>query len=303
MVTSQVSRVLAIIPCFNEEATIASIVLKTKRYVDDVLVVDDGSSDETAELAKQAGAIVVVHKVNQGKAGAIKTGFQYMLDHHYDSAITLDGDGQHNPSEIPILLDKMKADTLDIVIGIRFGETTEMPRWRKVGKRVLDYTTSLGNGGFVTDSQSGFRGFNIKAVEKITPRLSGRAFSVESEQLIRAHDAGLQVGSAHISCRYNNLDTSTKNSASHGLSVLTYAVWLVAEKRPLLFISLPGFISVLIGLFFGIFTMQYYNQTHIFLISYAILVSILLIIGALAMFMGLMLNVIPNILRRGQSRI
>jgi len=297
-------KVLALIPCFNEEATIASLVLKTKRYVDTVLVVDDGSSDETVDIAKEVGATVVAHKKNRGKAAAIKTGFLYALDHGYEFVITLDGDGQHDPQEIPLLLNKMKKDHVDIAIGIRYGNKTEMPWWRKIGKRVLDYTTSFGNGGFVTDSQSGFRGFNTRALEKITPRLSGDEFSVESEQLIRAHDYGLSVGNARVSCRYNGLgSTSTKGSASHGFSVLSYVIWLVAEKRPLLFIGVPGFFSVIMGLIIGIYTLQYYNQTHVFVIPYAIIVSILVMLGALAMFMGLMLNVLPSIIKRSRSEL
>ncbi len=294
-------RVLAIIPCLNEEETIASIVLKTKRYADEVLVIDDGSSDETGELAREIGATVITNNENEGKTAAIIKGFQYMLENNFQYAITLDGDGQHDPTEMPLILNKLINEKFDIVIGIRYGKTTEMPWWRKIGKRVLDYTTSLGNGGLITDSQSGFRGFNLKAVEKLTPLLNGKAFVVETEQLIRAHDANLQIGSTHISCKYSNLNTSTKNSASHGFSVLSYTIWLVAEKRPLLFIALPGFISIVIGLLFGIYTTQYPNHTYEFLISYSILINILIIIGALAMFVGLLLNVIPVIIKKNRS--
>jgi glycosyltransferase involved in cell wall biosynthesis len=186
----------------------------------------------------------------------------------------------------------------DISIGYRVGDNTEMPMWRRVGKRVLDYTTSMGTGGFVTDSQCGFRAFNKKAVEGITPILKGDAFSVESEQLIKAHELGLNVVNTNVTCKYKDLQTSTKNPASHGISVLSYALWLVAEQHPLLFIGLPGFIMVLIGLYFGISTIQYYNMHHIFLDPSAILISIFLIIGMLAMFIGLMLYTLPNILKK-----
>jgi len=289
---------LAVVPCYNEEATIGSVVLKAKRHVDEVLVVDDGSIDDTAKIAKEAGATVISHKRNRGKSPAIKTGFRYVLDKGFDYVVTIDGDGQHNPSEIPTVLENVMNNGYDISIGFRSGNSTEMPTWRRMGKRVLDYTTGFGNGGFVTDSQCGFRAFNKKAVKGITSRLNGEAFSVESEQLIKAHELGLNVVNTHVSCRYKNLNTSTKNPASHAFSVLGYVIWLVAEKRPLLFIGIPGFVMVILGLLFGIYTLQYYNQTHVFLVPYAILVSVFLIIGALAMFMGLVLNTLPRILKR-----
>ena len=294
-------RTLVLIPCYNEEMTIGSVVLKTKPYVNTVLVVDDGSNDSTAEIAKEAGAIVLSHPKNVGKSAAIKTGFKYAMENGFDYIITIDGDGQHNPDEIPMMLSEMQNNGHDIVIGTRFGPSTEMPAWRKLGKRVLDYATSVGTGGHLTDSQSGFRGFNKKAVECLASKLNGDGFSIESEQLIKAHDLGLQIGNARVACKYDGLETSTKGPTSHGISVLTYVVWMVAEKRPLLFIGLPGFILVIFGLFFGIRTLQIYNQTHIFPISYAILVSILLIVGVIAMFIGLMLNVLPNILKRVQK--
>ena len=289
---------LAVIPCYNEEITIGSIVIKTRRYVDRILVVDDGSSDDTARTARQAGAIVISHKNNKGKSSGIKTGFRYALDNGFDYVVTIDGDGQHNPDEIPALLKNIVNNRNDISIGLRYGKTTEMPKWRRVGKRVLDYATSLGNGGYVTDSQCGFRAFNKKAVQSLLPKLNGGGFNAESEELIKAYEIGLKIVNTNVACKYKNLDTSTKNPTSHGFSVLKYVIWLVAEKRPLLFIGVPGFFLILLGIFFAVQTLQHYNQTQVFLISYAILVSIFSIIGALGMFMGLMLNVLPSILKR-----
>jgi len=289
---------LAVIPCYNEEATIGSVVLKAKRHVDEVLVVNDGSIDDTAKIASDAGAIVISHKKNEGKSVGIRTGFKYALANNFDYVITLDGDGQHNPDEIQNVLGNLLNNGHDISIGLRSGNRTEMPKWRRVGKRMLDYATSFGNGGYLTDSQSGFRAFNKKAITGLISKLKGDAFSVESEQLIKAHELGLKVDHTHVTCKYKNLDTSTKGPAYHGFSVLRYIIWLVAEKRPLLFLGVPGFFLVLLGLIFGIQVLQYYNQTHVFLVSYAILISILLIIGALSMFMGLMLNVLPRILKQ-----
>ena len=95
---------LVLIPCYNEEITIASMVIKSSKYVDKVVVIDDGSTDETGPIAERVGAIILSHGKNKGKSQAILTGFQYALDHGYDYIITIDGDGQHNPDEIPLLL-------------------------------------------------------------------------------------------------------------------------------------------------------------------------------------------------------
>jgi len=289
---------LAVIPCYNEEVTIGSVILKAKRHVDKVLIVNDGSSDDTAKIAKEAGATVISHKKNGGKSAGIKTGFKYALANGFGYVVTIDGDGQHNPDEIPNVLGNIIDNGYDVSIGFRSGNSTEMPTWRRVGKRMLDYVTSFGNGGNVTDSQCGFRAFNRKAVKGLVSRLNGGEFNVESEQLIKAHELGLNVVTTRVTCKYNNLDTSTKAPTSHGFSVLSYVLWLVAERRPLLFICLPGFVLVILGLTFGIYALQYYNQTGVFLVPHAIMISIFLIIGVIGMFMGLVLNVLPNIIKR-----
>ena len=107
-------RILAVVPCYNEEYTIGSVVLKTKHYVDEVLVIDDGSMDGTAKIAKDAGAVVISHKVNSGKSMAIKTGFKYALDNNFDYVVTIDGDGQHDPAEIPAILGNLIDSNYDI---------------------------------------------------------------------------------------------------------------------------------------------------------------------------------------------
>ena len=99
--TNKDKRSIAIIPCYNEEPTIGSIVTRAKHFVNEVLVIDDGSNDKTSNIAKEVGATVIIHKTNKGKTAAIKTGFKYALKNNYDYIITLDGDAQHNPSDMP----------------------------------------------------------------------------------------------------------------------------------------------------------------------------------------------------------
>lgn len=295
-------RSLALIPCYNEEHTVGNLILKTKPYVDSVVVVDDGSSDKTTMIAQNAGAVVLSHLLNKGKGAAIKTGFSYALAQGFDDVVTIDGDGQHDPEEIPIVLSELRRNGHDIVIGTRFGPSTEMPFWRKIGKRVLDYATGIGTGGFVTDSQSGFRAFNKKAIETLVPLLTGEAFSVESEQLIKGHEKGLQMGSARVSCKYNGLETSTKTPSSHGVSVLHYVLKMVVKKQPLLFIGVPSLMIILLGLLGGLYTLLYYNTLHLLLIPHTIIVGMLLLIGVPGLLIAMLFHHFPYIVQRSRRK-
>ena len=292
-------KILAAIPCYNEEATIGSVVLKAKRHVDEVLVIDDGSIDDTARVAEEAGAVVIKHKENEGKSLGVKNAFKYALENDFDVVVTIDGDGQHDADEIPNLLKPITDGKADMAIGFRFGRLTEMPLWRKVGKRVLDYATGL-RAQKITDSQCGFRAFNKKAIESLAQSLRGNGFSTESEQLILAKDFNLKIAEVRISCRYKNLKSSKKNPLSHGPSVLRYILWLIAERRPLLFIGVPGLASILVGLIFGMKTLHYYSEGLVYL-SGALLAIFFLIVGTLAVLMSLLLNILPHIIQRARE--
>ena len=201
----------------------------------------------------------------------------------------LDGDGQHDPNEIPQLLVPLIKDAADIVIGFRsFGQ---MPAYRRVGRKVLDHAT----GGPVRDSQCGFRALNRRAIELLAGTLVKDDFAVESEMARLANDHDLRFADVEINCKYGDFKTSTKNPVAHGVGVLNSVIGLIAEKRPLLYIGLPGFITFVIGVFFGIMLLRQYNQVGSFSLPYAMLVSIFMILGAIGLFMGLTLNVIARL--------
>ena len=175
-------------------------------------------------------------------------------------------DGQHDPGEIPGLLEPISNDAADLVIGFRsFGQ---MPVYRRFGRAVLDCVT--GAGGAVTDSQSGFRALNRKAVELLAGTLKKDDFSIESEMMRCSRDLNLRMTEVRIQCRYGDFDTSAKNPVSHGRGCSGSVIRIIAEKRPLLYIGVPGFISCLVGVFFGIRLLQEYNQTRFFSLAYAI---------------------------------
>ena len=211
------ANVVAIIPAYNEEKALADVIGKTLEHVDEVIVVDDGSSDKTSEVAIEAGARVIKHSVNLGKGEALKSGFKAIGD---DSIIiTIDGDGQHNPSEIPDLVRPIIEDGADLVNGSRYmnGPEENTPAYRRVGQKVLDIATNISAGTKVTDSQSGFRAFSSKS--KNVFRFKDTGFGIESEMLVDASEAGLKIVEVPITVRYD-LDGSTKDPITHGVGVL-----------------------------------------------------------------------------------
>ena len=211
------ANLVAIIPAYNEEKALADVIGKTFEHVDEVIVVDDGSSDKTSEVAIEAGARVIKHSVNLGKGEALKSGFKAVGD---DSIIiTIDGDGQHNPSEIPDLVRPIIEDGADLVNGSRYmnGPEENTPAYRRVGQKILDIATNISAGTKVTDSQSGFRAFSPKS--KNVFRFKDTGFGIESEMLVDAAEAGLKIVEVPITVRYD-LDGSTKDPITHGVGVL-----------------------------------------------------------------------------------
>ncbi len=208
---------VAIIPAYNEEVALGSIILRTLQYVDEVIIVNDGSDDKTVDVAKLAGAEIINHATNLGKGEALKSGFSAIGD--ADVVVTIDGDGQHNPDEIPSLIKPIIEDGADLVNGSRYmnGPEENTPAYRRVGQQVLDNATNISAGIKVTDSQSGFRAFSPAACKVF--RFYDTGFGIESEMLVDVAEAGLKIVEVPITVRYD-VDGSTKNPVTHGVGVL-----------------------------------------------------------------------------------
>lgn len=296
---SSLSGTLVAIPCHNEELAIGSTVLLARKHSDTVLVVDDGSRDRTASVARAAGAEVVVHSQNAGKGAAVRSAFRYARDHGYHAMVLMDGDGQHNPAEITALLAPILdgEGEVDIALGFRFGAHTQMPAWRRVGKRVLDYATSASGGGEVTDSQCGFRAYGRRAIEVLSEDLKSDGFGVESEQLVVAKDKGLRWQNVPITCAYDDIDGSTKGPIAHAIEVLSDLVAIVTMRRPLLTIGIPSLALILWSVALAIRTIQFYNETHIFPIPSALASASLGLLGAFGVFSSLILNFVARLER------
>lgn len=160
-------KLVAIIPAFNEEKALGGVILRLKNYVDQVIVVDDGSRDKTPQIAMESGATVYRHLTNLGVGGALRTGFKAALVNGADIIVTLDADGQHDPEEIPQLIKPILEGEADAVIGSRFLVSQKMPLLRKLGIPFFNIFTFLLFGIKTTDSQSGMRAFNKKAAESL----------------------------------------------------------------------------------------------------------------------------------------
>lgn len=298
---SSTSNVVVAIPTFNEEIAIASLVLRAREHADKVLVIDDGSTDKTVELAKKAGAIVFENGENRGKGFSVQKAFSYAVAAEADCLVLMDGDGQHDPDEIPHLVDpitkRTNGDSVDVALGFRVGEMTQMPAWRKVGKRVLDYATAVGTGSseMLTDSQCGFRAFGAEAIDAMADALTEDGFGVESQQLMIARQEDLALENVKIHCRYEGLqETSTKGPVAHGFGVLEDVIEMVTQRRPLLFVGVPSMLLLLGAVFLGIHTFQFYNITGYFSVPYALGTATMGIVGVFGALVACVLNVVGN---------
>ena len=204
--------IVACIPAYNEERSIARVVLGARRYVDRVIVCDDGSTDLTGEIAKKLGAEVLRHDENLGKGSALKSLFKKAKMLNADIVITLDADGQHNPDEIPKLIEPILKGEAEIVNGSRFLWKTEMPFYRRIGNKILNSLINLIMKKNLTDTQSGFRAYSKKALESI--EITENDIGVDSQILIDASKRNLRIVEVQISVSYRNVKP-TYNPVKH----------------------------------------------------------------------------------------
>ena len=218
-------RIVVAIPCYNTAPFIADIVGKARQYADEVIVVDDGSSDGTAEVAKAAGASIVIHERNMGYGGSIRSCFSAARQNNADILVIIDGDAQHDPMEIPSVVKPALDGVADIVIGTRFSDIrNNMPGYRRFGIQVINLIYNLGVSVKTSDSQSGFRAYTRKALDTIEPTANGMDVSVQT--LVAARRKGLRMKDVPITCKYHSA-SSTLHPIIHGIGV----AWGVVRFR------------------------------------------------------------------------
>jgi len=277
------------IPAFNEEKNIAGIILKLKKITDSIIVCDDGSSDLTGEIAEKLGVILISHPKNSGYGSAIKSIFLKAKEIDSDILVTFDADGQHRVEDINQIIDPIKNNKADIVIGSRFLNNLdeEVPNYRKFGIKIITQLTNASIKKHLTDSQSGFRAYNKKILSDIIPSDSGMGISTEI--LIKASNKKFRITEVPITILYSG-DTSTHNPVSHGTSVILSTIKFTSIEHPLKFYGIPSFIFYVIGLSFTYLAVQYYSEvgrlnTNLTLIAVGtVVLAVVLMISAVLLY-------------------
>ena len=283
---TQRTRVLAGIAAYNEARYIGSIVLQARQYVEEVIVVDDGSTDNTAAVAELAGARVIRHAKNRGKGTAIQTILAEAKKRNPDALVLLDADAQHDPNEIPTVV-KPVSQGFDLVIGSREAQKDKTPKYRRIGQKVIFGSSRLASKTNVADSESGFRALSPRAIKELD--LQAQGFAVESEMITFAADKGLKITEVPISNIYTK-DGSTLNPVRHGIDVLGRIVVMISQRRPLFFFGLAGAILLVIALVIGIRVISIAAATGDLAIGSTILTTMFIIAGMLSIFTGIILN-------------
>ncbi len=290
------SLTIAAMPAYNEERSIAKMVLGAKKHVDTVVVVDDGSSDATAEIAEALSAHVVRHNKNQGYGGAIRSCFETARQLGAEKMVIIDSDGQHDPAEIPKLLEPLN-DGIDIVIGSRFcdGIGQNIPAYRKVGMKVLDTATNFAGGISVSDSQSGFRAYGKRAIESI--RITGDGMSAGSEILLQIKDKDLRFGEVPINCSYDVERASTQGPVKHGVGVLLTLLHDMELRRPLYYFTIPGMVLAAVGIGMGLDFLRTFYLGGSLAFGPTLLMILLTVIGSFMALTGILLHSMSRMIR------
>ncbi len=280
--------ILVCIPAFNEGKVIDNVIKDCLKFSDKVVVCDDGSIDNTYEVADAAGAEVIRHEKNIGKGEALRSLFKFACHSNYDTIVTIDGDGQFLPEEIPKLVKNIEENKSDVVVGYRFNNTRDMPEYRKFGNKMLDRMTNMVEELSVRDTQSGFRAYSKKVIENIDFKMKG--FGSDAEILIDATKKGFRISEEKITVIYDTgAKTSTKNPISHTGEVISSLLEITAIRSPLKFIGIPGIILMFVGIYFIINVAITFNDIGYFSIPFTLIGATSLGLGLILFLMSILL--------------
>jgi len=283
--------IIVLIPAFNESLVIGSVVLQARKYASRVIVVDDGSADNTSEVAELAGAEVITMPQNVGKASAMMAGFARARELNVKATVMMDGDGQHFASDIPVVAAPVLSGEADMVVGSRFLEIgtgeEEIPAYRRIGQKVLNEATNLSSDVKCSDSQSGFRALSRRALENMDFSSSG--YGIESDMLSHFSARGLKISEAPISVTYEVPHKHKMNPIKHGISVLSGILQLFTIKRPILCFGIPGVVIGVVGFVLALMAFDIAFRTGVWATTMTLLAAILLMMGMLLCSVALIL--------------
>lgn len=220
----QRARICIIVPAYEEATVISDVIhslktrLKTEKITADIVVVDDGSGDDTGNNARQAGAFVIGHILNSGTGSATATGLSYADQENYDLAVTMDGDGQHTPEDVVKGIRLGLESSTDLLIGSRLIDATGMALVKRIGNWGLTIVTFLLFGVRTTDSQSGLRVFSKNALQRLRWKTAGYEFC--SEMIWRARRAKLTISEFPIRAVYTDYSKSKGQNNWNGVNIL-----------------------------------------------------------------------------------
>jgi len=277
------------IPAFNEEKNIAAIITKLADITDTIIVCNDGSSDLTSDIAEKMGAFVINHEKNLGYGAAIRSIFLKAKELNGDILVTFDADGQHRIEDIEKVTKPIIDQEADLVIGSRFLDESEkeVPRYRKVGIKVITKITNASIKKQLTDSQSGFRAYSKKVLAELNPSELGMGISTEI--LIKASSKNFRITEVPIKILYAG-DTSTHNPVSHGSSVILSTIKYTSIEHPLKFYGIPSMILFIIGISFTYLSAEYYAEigrlnTNLTIIAAGtVLIAVVLLITSILLY-------------------
>ena len=289
--------IVACIPAYKEEASIAKVIVKALRHVDKVIVCDDGSPDMTAEIAERLGVEVIRHERNMGYGAALASLFKRAREMDADVMVTLDGDGQHNADDIPRLVDPVLNGEADMVIGSRFLSEAagEIPKKRRKGIELITRLTKRCSFRDMTDAQSGFRAYSRKAIQLITPTEYGMGASTEI--LLKAKEYGLKIKEIPIKINYDVEKPSTHNPIYHGLDVVLSTVKHLSIRHPLLFYGVPGLLALLVATVFWVWTFQIFAATRQVVTNIALVAIGATLVGLMLLTTAVILWVLVSVIR------
>ena len=291
--------VLVGIPAYNAEETIADVVHEAAGFADEVLVVDDGSADETADRARDAGATVVVHDRNRGYGGALKTVFEVAHEREAEHLVTIDADGQHDPAEIPKLLAAQEDTGAEIVIASRYvaDANTEIPFGRSIGLQIVNALTNVLIGHvrpsqWVRDTQSGLRAYTAPAVESIHGGWDiGDGMWASTDILYQANLDGLGFQEIGTSITYDVEHGSTESALTHGFNLVHNIAGILGRIHPITLLAIPGLIAVIVGLVFEVWSIRFPTGDDLWVLT-AFIAALAMGVGGLTIVLAVLFHVL-----------